>query len=69
MSAHPNSPGSQPPAITPQDTARYTAELIESLKKIALQQGQGLLAHLLDLAALEAKSLAKGQAQETRLPE
>jgi hypothetical protein len=69
MSAHPNPPGSQPGAITPEETARYTAELIESLKKIALRQGQALLAHLLDLAALEAKSLAKGQAQETRLPE
>jgi hypothetical protein len=69
MSAHPNPPPSLPGAITPEETARYTAELIESLKKIALRQGQALLAHLLDLAALEAKSLAKGQAQETRLPE
>ncbi len=61
----------EPPqgGVTPEETARYTAELIESLKKIALRQGQELLAHLLDLAALEAKSLAKGHAQETRLPE
>jgi len=58
-----------PGGITPEETARYTAELLESLKKIALRQDQALLAHLLDLAALEAKSLARDHAQETRLPE
>jgi hypothetical protein len=60
-----------PPAggITPEDTARYTAEMIDSLRKLALKQGQALLAHLLSLAALEARAQADGQAQETRLPE
>ena len=57
-----------PPPATPADTARYTYDLIESLRKMALGQGQTLLAHLLDLSAQEAKYLAS-QAQETRLPE
>ena len=56
-----------PPPATPADTARYTHDLIESLRKMALGQGQTLLAHLLDLAAQEAKHLAS-QLQETRLP-
>ena len=56
-----------PPPATPADTARYTHDLIESLRKLALSHRQTLLAHLLDLAAQEAKYLAS-QAQETRLP-
>ena len=51
--------------LTPVETARYTQEMLESLKKIALRQKQCLLAHLLDLAALEAK--AQGD-QETSFP-
>lgn len=47
----------------------YTADLVESLRKIALKQDQPLLAHLLELAAVEAKSLARDQDQDTRLPE
>ncbi len=54
--------------LTPCETARYTAEMIESLRKIALKQGQVMLAHFLELAALEAKAQA-AQDQETRLPE
>lgn len=45
----------RPPA--PDESARYTREMLESLKKIAIQQRQPLLAHLLDLAAHEARSL------------
>lgn len=57
-------------ALGPVETARYTRDLIESLRKIALQQGQALLAHLLGLAAMEAKALADGDyTQDTRLPE
>ena len=56
--------------LTPNETARYTRDLIESLRKIASQQGHSLLAHLLELAAIEAKALADGDyAQDTRLPE
>jgi hypothetical protein len=55
--------------LSPEETARYTAELLDSLRKIALKQGQALLAHLLELAAFEAKALGKDQVQETRLPE
>jgi|GEM_PF-2425779 len=52
----------------PAETAQYTGEMLESLKKIAVQQRQLLLAHLLDLAALEAKSLGKSQDQDILLP-
>ena len=57
-----------PSGLPPHDTARYTHEMLESLRKIALKQGQALLAHLLELAALEARAQAANQAQETRLP-
>ena len=56
-----------PPPATPAETALYTRDLLESLRKIAQGQGHALLAHLLQLAALEAKAIAD-QAQETRLP-
>ncbi len=56
--------GPPPPPLTPAETARYTRDLLETLRRIALGQGQGLLAHLLGLAAMEAKHLGD-QAQET----
>jgi hypothetical protein len=61
---------SKPPLaeLSPAETAQYTAELVESLRKIAAKQGQTLLAHFLELAAFEARTQAT-QAQETRLPE
>jgi len=63
-------PNEQIAKLLPAETARYSRYLIESLRKIALQQGHSLLAHLLGLAALEAKALAEGDyAHETRLPE
>jgi hypothetical protein len=62
------SPAVPPAVLTPHETARYTADMIESLRKIALKQGQLLLAHFLELAALEAKAQAS-QDQDTRLPE
>ena len=43
--------------MTPAETARYTCELLDSLRKIAARQGQGMLAHLLELARYEAHSL------------
>ena len=71
MASYPRSgqEGSRPPLppFTPVESARYTREMLESLRKIALGQGHDLLAHLLELAALEAKSIAD-QTQETRLP-
>jgi hypothetical protein len=63
-------PNAQIAGLLPTETARYSRDLIESLRKIALHQGHSLLAHLLGLAALEAKALAEGDyAHETRLPE
>lgn len=63
-------PNVQISKLPPRETARYSKDLIESLRKIALLQGHSLLAHLLGLAALEAKALADGDyAHETRLPE
>jgi hypothetical protein len=69
MTIRPDQPGQKPEPITPRETAMYTADLVESLRKIALKQDQPLLAHLLELVAVEAKSLANGQDQDTRLPE
>ena len=62
--------GLQNSRLEPAETARYSKDLLESLRKIAQKQGQALLAHLLGLAAQEAKALAEGDhVQETRLPE
>jgi len=44
-------------ALSPPETARYTADLLDSLRKIATRQGQGVLAHLLELAQYEANCL------------
>jgi hypothetical protein len=48
-----------PQAMSPVETALYTCDLLESLRKIAQRQGQTLLAHLLELAFVEAKSLSR----------
>ncbi|MEJ1970778.1 MAG: hypothetical protein WDN03_19430 [Rhizomicrobium sp.] len=53
-----------PGPIGPGETARYTRDLLETLKKMAHGQGHTLLAHLLTLAATEAKFIAD-QAQDT----
>jgi len=55
--------------MSPQETASYTRDMLESLRKIAIQQNQGLLAHLLELAAVEARVQGRSQAQDTLLPE
>lgn len=47
------------PPLGPTETARYTYELVVSLSRIAERQGQPLLAHLLEIAALEAKTQAE----------
>ncbi len=44
-------------ALSAPETARYTADLLDSLRKIATRQGHGVLAHLLELAQFEAQSL------------
>jgi hypothetical protein len=71
MSSYPRAgrtPEGQPQrSLTPAETARYTRDLLESLRKIASGQGQTLLAHLLGLAAVEAKAQGD-QAQDTRPP-
>jgi len=59
-------PPPMPPA-SPAETARYTRDLLESLRKMAAAQGQGVLAHLLELAGFEAQSLA-ATAPTTRTP-
>lgn len=50
FSAHNPDPG---PATTA-DFARYTRDMLESLRKIARQQELGMLAHLLELTQAEA---------------
>lgn len=71
MPSHPRvgrTPYGLPPAsFSPAETALYTRDLLESLRKMALGQGQPLLAHLLGLAAMEAKALSD-QLQDTRFP-
>lgn len=52
-----------PAALSPSETARYTSDLLESLRKIASRQGHGVLAHLLELAQYEAHSLAAANAR------
>jgi len=51
--------GNSAPAadMSPAETARYTCELLDSLRKIAARQNQMMLAHLLELARYEAHSL------------
>lgn len=41
--------------ISPLDSARYTIDLLENLRKMARKQGQDILAHLLELAQMEAR--------------
>lgn len=48
-------------AFTPGDAARYTAQMLRSLYKIANHQRQILLACLLEAAADEAESLAAAE--------
>ncbi len=54
--------------FSPAETARYTEEMLGSLSRIALRQGQSLLAHLLELAAVEAKIQGTHVAHDTELP-
>ena len=58
-------PSSRPVIYTPAEGAGYIYEMLVSLRKIALMNQQVLLAHMLDLAAAEAKAQAD---QETSLP-
>lgn len=51
------------------EVAHYTEEMLESLRLIALQKKQFVLARLLELAAQEAKAQGGVHSQETRLPE
>jgi hypothetical protein len=53
--------------LSPAETALYTRDLLENLRKVAEKQGQGLLAHLLEMASREAK-FQGAQTQQTRLP-
>ncbi len=60
--------------ISALDSTRYTADVLENLRKIASGQGQTVLAHLLELAQAETKLLirhyqaAEAQVQATLLP-
>ena len=48
-------------SISPAESARYTGDLLESLRKMAIVQGHNLLAHLLELARFEAITLVKDE--------
>jgi hypothetical protein len=45
--------------ISPLDSARYTIDMLENLRKIARKQGHDLLAHLLELAQMEARMVVR----------
>lgn len=47
------------PSISSGDVARYTRDLLETLKGIALRQDQMVLARLLEAASREAERLTK----------
>ena len=56
------------PPISAVDSARYTLDMLENLRKIAARQGQGVLAHLLELAQAEARLLIRdAPAQESAM--
>ena len=59
---------SRPTEFSPAETARYTQEMLETLSRIATRQGQVLLAHLIDLAVVEARIQRLQTDQETSLP-
>ena len=48
-------PASPQERISPLESARYTIDLLENLRKMARDQGQVILAHLLELAQAEAR--------------
>lgn len=48
------------PPISSGDSARYTRDLLETLKGIAIRQGHMVLASLLEAAACEADRIAQG---------
>lgn len=50
--------------ISSPESASYTSDLLEVLRKMASGQGHRLLAHLLELARVEAKSLVRDDQQD-----
>ena len=54
--------------FSPAETARYTQEMLETLSRIATRQGQSLLAHLIDLAVVEARIQCNQADHDTSLP-
>ncbi len=57
----PRIPASQlpPTPLTAAESARYTLDMLENLRKIAARQDQAVLAHLLELAQAEARMLVR----------
>lgn len=57
----------QPPPghVSPLDSARYTADMLESLRRIALAQGHTVLAHLLELTQAEARLVVRDGSRAT----
>jgi hypothetical protein len=60
-------PPSTPEPPTPEQTAEYTYDMLVGLRKLASERGQDALAQLLNVAAAEAQSLARGSEAETFL--
>lgn len=47
--------------MSPVETVLYMADLLENMRKMADGQGLGVLAHLLELARVEARMVARDQ--------
>jgi hypothetical protein len=45
--------------ISPVESARYTVDMLQNLRKMAAGRGQAVLAHLLELATAEARMLVR----------
>ena len=56
-------PGGPETPFSPIESARYTADMLESLRKMAARQGQPILAHLLELAQAEARMLIRAPSE------
>ncbi len=54
--------------ISPSESASYTRDMLIQMRKMAQQQHQTVLAHLLSLAAEEARALKNNYKQDTLPP-
>ena len=54
--------------ISPVDSVLYMGDMLENMRKIAHAQGLGVLAHLLELARMETRMIARDQDRSQAIP-